>query len=348
MKPHPISRARRGATLIEIMITMTLLTVILLSSMAMVESGRRFSQSTIGISTAEEFSQQMLFKVENELSNASGLELTGVLSSAFAGDAVDGLELDSTLGFPPRGRLLLGRGTAVEERIEYARLDGDQETIGAITRGIHCTKAFPHAKQSELIWMGLAEPLPREAQDNPPASEWDGRAEENGEEVFFRGDGTGFAYRVPIDPAGDGNYLNGDDLFWGAKLSTGVTLTGYHVLYYDPKTTISEAESLEDLNEDGDQDDIFDVGQIRRLSWDATDPTGQVDDVGLGPTVLLQEQCNWGGDLDGDGFDDPIFLWDKDTNQLHVRLFVLGWAMKQMPIVREVDSVMFLRNEPEL
>ena len=90
------------------------------------------------------------------------------------------------------------------------------------------------------------------------------------------------------------------------------------------------------------------MGQIRRLSWDATDPTGQVDDVGLGPTVLLQEQCNWGGDLDGDGFDDPIFLWDKDTNQLHVRLFVLGWAMKQMPIVREVDSVMFLRNEPEL
>ena len=54
------------------------------------------------------------------------------------------------------------------------------------------------------------------------------------------------------------------------------------------------------------------------------------------------------GDTDADGFADPIFLWDGETNLLHVRLFLLGSSSQNMPVVRKVESVMFFRNEPEL
>ena len=63
---------------------------------------------------------------------------------------------------------------------------------------------------------------------------------------------------------------------------------------------------------------------------------------------MLQEQCNWGGDLDADGYDDPIFLWDKDRRQLRLRIFIIGRSVDDIPIVRKVESLMFLRNKQEL
>jgi hypothetical protein len=336
----------RGTSLIEVMITVTLFTVVLISSMAMVQSGRRFSSTTIGISAAEEFAQQMLFRIEHELSNATGLELNAVITADFPAGETDSLQVDSTLGFPPRGRILIERGGGSEERVEYTILDPDQVSLRGLTRGIHCTEDTTHLDKAELMWTGLAEPL--ESQQNPPPGGFDGIADEGGVPVFFRGDGTGFSYRVPIDPANDGNYLNGADLFWGAEIQGTKNLDGYLALYFEAKMVLDEAETGDDVNRDGDSTDVFDIGQIRRVTWDATDPTGPTEDVGLGPTVILQERCNRGGDLDGDGFDDPIFLWDKDSNQLHIRLFVLGRAMREMPIVRKVESTMFLRNEPEI
>jgi hypothetical protein len=62
---------------------------------------------------------------------------------------------------------------------------------------------------------------------------------------------------------------------------------------------------------------------------------------------VLQERCNRGGDLDGDGFDDPLFLWDPMARRLHVRIFVLGNGVEEMPLVRRVESVIYLRNDPE-
>ena len=99
-----------------------------------------------------------------------------------------------------------------------------------------------------------------------------------------------------------------------------------------------------DVNQDGDRVDVFDVGQLRRVNWDVTNPNLN-DDVGLGPSAVLQERCNWGGDLDSDGSDDPLFLWNPDTNELHVRIFILGLTKSGLPIVRRVESVLYLRNE---
>ena len=339
--------ARRGTSLVELMIVVMLFTVVFLASLGMVESGRRFSSSTIGISTAEELAQQMLFRIEHELSNATGLEPNAVITADLGNGETATLQVDSTLGFPPRGQLLLERSTSSEERLTYDRLNTDQVNFELLTRGENCTFDHTHLDNAELMWTGLAEPL--ELQDNPPPEDFDGIADENGTPVFFRGDGTGFSYRLPIDPTGGRNYLNGEDLFWGAEVpGIGPTLDGYVALYFEPCTVFEESSTDDDLNNDGDRTDVFDVGQIRRVVWDATNPTVAQEDIGFGPTVIMQERCNWGGDLDDDGFDDPMFLWDKDTNVLHVRLFVLGHALKEMPIVRQVDSVMFLRNEPEL
>ena len=46
-----------------------------------------------------------------------------------------------------------------------------------------------------------------------------------------------------------------------------------------------------------------------------------------------------------DGFEDPIFLWDEDARTLHLRLFIVGRTERDIPIVRRIESVMFLRNE---
>jgi hypothetical protein len=82
-------------------------------------------------------------------------------------------------------------------------------------------------------------------------------------------------------------------------------------------------------------------------SWDATTPATDYIDVALGPPIVLQERCAWGGDLDGDGFEDPIFLWDREGGRLRARLFIMAAARKNVPQVRRVESTLFLRNGAE-
>jgi hypothetical protein len=195
----------------------------------------------------------------------------------------------------------------------------------------------------EILWAGLAEPIAE--QFAPPAESFDGIALEEGVGVFFRGAGAGVSYRVPVDPAGGTDYLNGEDIQWGSVVGGVPLLSGWSAIEYVPVTSFTEAETGDDVNNDGDTLDTFDVGQLRRRVWDTNAPGGPVDDLGLGPTAILQEQCNWGSDLDGDGFEDPMFLWNESARTLHIRLFLVGRSVKDIPIVRRVDSVIFLRNE---
>jgi hypothetical protein len=193
------------------------------------------------------------------------------------------------------------------------------------------------------MWAGLAEVLAQ--QDAPDAEDFDGLVDLPGRNLFFRGDGTGFSYRVPTDPAGGTDYLDGDELRWGATVAGQPTLDGWACLHFVPRYVYAEAETGDDVNRDGDRTDVFEIGQIRRRTWNTTNPAVPASDLGLGPTVVVQERCNRGGDLDGDGFDDPIFLWDRDGRQLNVRLFVLGRANMDVPILRRVEATIFLRNE---
>lgn len=345
---HPrLSGARSGSMLIETLIAITLFAVVLGSSMAMVESGRRFSTSTMQITTVEDLAQQMLFRMEHELATAAGQSPKCSLPVPLPAAELDLLTVSSTLGFPPRGTLLVDRGTIREERIRYGSIVSATQ-FGQLTRDTPCSAAVNHpgADGVDQLWVGLAEPLAN--QIDPAPAEYDGIALEEGRQVFFRGDGTGFSYRVPVDPSGGNNPIDGHDLIWGASFSEGMpTTNGWMAVVFESIGTYEEALTGDDVNEDGDSEDVFDIGQLRRLVWDTTDPS-RVEDLGLGPTNVIQERCNHGSDLDGDGFADPMFLWDAETNLLHVRLFLLASSRQDMPVVRKVESVLFLRNEPEL
>jgi hypothetical protein len=346
MKTHGTSNSTAGFTLVEQTIALTLFAIVFLVAMGMVDSTRRFSTSTLGNANVQDLSQRMLLKIERELANARGTEPVAVLSASLPAAETATLAVDSTLGFPPSGTLILSRGTANEERIDYAFLDPNLTDLRNLTRGAQCTVTATHAVQGTVLWGGLAQPL--DDQVAPNTADYDGIALDGNEQTFFRGDGTGFSYRFPVDPTGGLDFMDGDELTWGAEISGfGSTTAGWAALYFEPRTTLSEAEQDQDVNQDGDLDDVFDVGQIRRRTWSTADAANIQADHAMGPTAVLQEQCNYGGDLNGDGFADPLFLWNPTTNELTIRVFLLGRTRTNRNLIREVRSVLFLRNEPE-
>lgn len=341
MSSFPHSRSSRaGFTLVETLVAACVLGLVLLSSYGLLHSDASLSRSTLGIAVAETRAQQMLHGFERELADARGANPVAQLTQTAPPEEQTGLRVDSTLGFPPAGTVLVDRGNAGVERIAYTSITNT--LLGGLARGERCTDVSGHASGTEVIWCGLAEPI--ELQVNPPAAQWDGRAQVGNRTVFFRGDGTGFAYRVPTDPSGGVDYIDGNDLRWGANVRGTQTLDGWYALEFVARDTFDENVSGDDLNRDGDRTDVFDVGQIRRRSWSSAAPGAQGDDIALSPTVVVQERCRYGSDLDGDGFADPLFLWDATRRELSIRVFVLGRGVKDQPMVRKVETTVFLRN----
>lgn len=338
---------RRGYSLLELLIAMTLFSVIFMSSITLIEHERRLSRSVLHISQVELMSQDMMFRLKRELANAFGENPVAVAPLGL-GQGATTLQLDSSLGFPPAGTLLIDRGSGNVERVSYAGLDATQTLLLNLSRAEQCTSDVAHGVQTAVLWGGLAEPL--EQQSPPPdAEDYDGISLEAGGPLYYRGDGSGFSYRVPVDPSGGQDYLNGGELQWGAELpGAGQTLDGWIAIYFRASTTFDESEHGDDINGDGDRTDVFDVGQIRKVIWDVTDPSAPVHEIGLGPSNVIQERCAYGSDLDADGYNDPLFLWDRTTNELNARLFLLGATIANAPVIRKIEEVMFLRNEPEL
>jgi prepilin-type N-terminal cleavage/methylation domain-containing protein len=338
-------KSRAGFSLLEMVISSTLLAVILMASFALIERNGHLSVSTLGIAAAEQNAQRMLYSLERELADARGANPKASVTADLMSGQETSLAVDSTLGFPPYGTLLLERDTDDMERLSYASLGPNLLSFDGLERALACTNNGDHFAGLELLWDGLAEPI--ELQASPPANLFDGRVMEFDGIYHFRGNGSGFSYRVPVDPAGGMDYLDGNSIRWGAVVDGVPTETGWYALIYQPQGEVSEVDLRADINDDGDQDDVFDVGQIRRLAWDTTDPGGPVDDHGLGPSVVLQERCGWGNDLDGDGFEDPIFYWDRDRRILHLRLVIIGRARADSPVIRRVEASVFLRNDAE-
>ncbi|MFT7669757.1 MAG: type II secretory pathway pseudopilin PulG [Planctomycetota bacterium] len=336
-------------TLLEMTISFGILSTVLLAIFGVIRRDTQLAHSTLGIAVAEMQAQQMLRRIEGELADARGAVPVAALTAPLTANETSAIAVDLTLGFPPRGTLLLTRGTGSEERVDYSSITSAQDRFAGLTRGVQCTEANEHNAGAgiDILWASMAQPI--ELQANPPAALWDGQALEPTGPVFFRGDGSGFSFRVPVDPSGSvpPNYLNGNDLQWGHDVAGVGNVDGWAAFYFQPRNTIQEADTGDDINSDGDIIDVFDVGQIRRLVWDTADSNVPATDLAMGPTNVLQERCNYGGDLDGDGFDDPLFLWMDGTRQLHIRLYILGTAVSGIPIVRRVGSMVFLRNEPE-
>lgn len=334
---------RAGFTLVETLVAASILGAVLLACFTMLTHDAEVSRSTLGIAVAETRAQSMVHGLERELADARGESPRATLVQALGAGETGTARVSATLGFPPASYLLLSRGSGHVERALYRSIVDDR--FLELERGAMETEAANHAQDTEVLWGGLAEPIA--LQTSPPVNLWDGRARIGARVVFYRGDGTGFSYRTPTDPAGGLDFLDGDDLRWGSTVRGAPLADGWTALVFEPRDEYVEARTGDDLNRDGDRDDVFDVGQVRRRTWSTLAPGNPGDDVGLGPVCILQERGAPGADLDGDGFQDPMFLWDAGRRELSIRLFVLGRSREDAPIVRKVETVVFLRNDPE-
>ncbi|MEO0651652.1 MAG: hypothetical protein AAFZ65_13330 [Planctomycetota bacterium] len=342
MRPRP-QRSLAGMTLLEVVVSAAIIAVILAAvSQTMARSARTLQNAT-DQSYAESRVHVALDRIEQELEYAVvHVPNTRLASTLGAGNAAQAELLDAT-GFPNGGALLLYPGQPNEELIAYDGLSLGPDRILDLTRGARCTDPATHELDSLVLWAGCATALDDQAA--PAANLWDGMALDNGRDVFYRGEGSGVVFRRPVDPAGNGNYLDQlGNVQWGANVAGSDTTSGWSCLYYLPEGTAVEATLGADLNNDGDQADTFDLGRIRMRSWDASDPDGELTDIGLTPPIVMQEDCAWGADLDADGREDPIFLWDPIVSRLRVRLFFLHTAPDAAPVVRDTDTAYFIRN----
>ena len=168
--------------------------------------------------------------------------------------------------------------------------------------------------------------------------------------VNFTGDGTAeIAFQVPVDSDGDGvlSYTpekTAPDINWGSgHVSTGGS--GQTKVYRFVKTEVfSEAERDIDLNGDGDVADAFNVGHIEEAYFEtiaAVVPVGRP--IVFSPDIVLQDQDDEMGDIDGDEVPDPMFSWDGAA-ALRISLFVSDLDQKEPSFVR-LTTVVGLQNK---
>lgn len=288
--------------------------------------------------------QVLLGTLEDQLRHASGrIPVAYLLNDVGGGTNQWGL--DTTAGFPDRGLLIVDPGKNETEWVRYHREDDGSPTPHLIPdeRGVQCTRNVGHKVGSQVLWAGLGLVVGVDAA--PPASAFDGVSREGLHDFYFRGLGTGFSYRTPVDPTGSGSLISGVDVNWGAEVGGTGSLSCRAAMAFAPVDSVSEADVGADLNNDGDTLDVFDRGSIVRHVWDESG-TLMADHATLGSNSILQERCNFGGDLDGDGLDDPMFLWNADTGRLRVRFFMID-TESQPPQVNRVEGVIDLLNAAE-
>ncbi len=337
---------RDGFGLLEATIALTLFSVGVLATFSILDSSRRFAAASLEVSALEDLVQDLVYDIERELAGAALASPAAPLTSPLSGSSTLAMDIATTVGFPPFGTAVVDRGTDSVEIISYGGIDANTNQLLDLTRGQGCTQDGSHAPgPNDVLWGGLAELI--DNQINPDQSAFDGTAQGEDRPEYFRGLGTGIVFRVPVDPTGNNDVLDGDRLQWGASLNEfGPTENGFYAIYFETSDTYEESRFETDINNDGDSDDTFDIGQLRRVAWDSADPS-RSEDVGIGPRAVIQESCNWGADLNGDGSDDPMFLFNESRRTLHIRLTVLGRATPDQPVVRNVESVIYLRNDPD-
>ena len=350
MKRTP-EQTRTGSTLIEVTFSTAILSVLLLSIFGVLERQSQLGTATLSTAITENRAIELASRLRRELVSARGKRVRCVLTAPISSGANGPssiLEVSTTTGFPPSGTLLVDSGTGSVERIGYESLNLDEREFRGLTRGLGGTSESSHSVTSEWIWWsGMACPI------EGVAGLDGGTAWLNGREVPFRGDGLGFSYRVPVDldgGVGTPDYLDGLEPAWGAITRSGVdgaltpNETGWCAIVFEVSSELTEEELNSDINQDGDKEDIFDVGRLVKNTWDTVDPLVPVHRQALGPSCVLQERDAPAADLDGDGYQDPLFLWDADTRVLSMRLFLLARGLPDQPTIRRIDVCVFLRN----
>jgi hypothetical protein len=153
--------------------------------------------------------------------------------------------------------------------------------------------------------------------------------------------GDSLAYQLPIDPDGDGSFLDANGAVQWGIVSGGVPLSGGRAtLQFVADASVDEALLAVDLNGDGDKKDRFDQGHLERRL-----PDGTVETL-TGPWIL-QPTGSHGGDLDGDGRADPIFSLDTSSQKTlaHVALTVAIALAGKSWMVERVDKTFLCQND---
>lgn len=335
------SKNKAGFTLLELIIATAVMTIIMASMIVGLQTEAKNLSEMATNSHRQRSAAVVVHRIEEVLEFAAGTSPSAWLTETVGGGNST-LQVDSSFGFPPSGILLIEPGTIREERLSYTGLDTTTHTFTGLDRGIRCTTPVGHDDGVRVYWAGGAGAL--ENQMGPANSLWDGQALTADGPLFFRGDGTGFSFRVPTDPAGGTDFFDATGIRWGSKVDGSPNANGWSALRFVPTRRISEADVQTDVNGDGDQIDSFDLGQIRMLHWDSATNGVPVSDVALCPPIVAQEVCNFGGDLNGDNFDDPIFLWNPTDGSLRIRITLVSGMQNQRAVVKRISSNMYLRN----
>ena len=334
---------RLGLTLIEVVMVAAIFTVLMVAATVNLHRDSEALRPLARKTPQETKADVMIDQIERQLEFARGPAEQAFLRTKLDADEAKTIEVDTTWGFPDRGVLLVGPGTLREERIRYQSFDVAPGRFMGLTRQELCTAASSHDNGTLVRWAGMAVIL--EGQVDPSLGFYDGISQELFGQVFYRGDGTGFSFRVPAEPAGEADLFDDTGkVRWDAVVEGNETLDDWSCLFFDPVAVITEAARGTDLNSDGDRDDIFELGRISMRSWNALEPDAPATEIALCPPMVLQEQCAWGSDLDNDGFQDPIFLWKPVAGRLRLRLFLLTSNETGFTEVRLVERAMFLRN----
>lgn len=334
--------SQAGFTLVELMISMTVVSIILAATAASLQREVESVSDLQRMSNAERLVNDLFVKLETRLEFSRGVEPTTILDGSLSSASTNSIPLEDTFGFPDSGGVLLAPGTASEERVAYTGLNATASTLTGLTRGERGTPSSGHSNGTVAIWEGLAYPI--EEQSTPAAGTFDGQTDDIRGPVFYRGDGMGFAYQRPVDPAGTGSYLDTTGIRWGVQIADGDVEDGCGAVVFVPVAEVTEADRNFDINSDGDLTDTFDLGRIVNQTWNSTDPALGTFSLDLVPAMFLQEKDNYGSDLDNDGFNDPMFLWTPESGRLRVRLFALIGDMGGREVIRRYETVFYLRN----
>ena len=324
---------RLGMTLVEVSIAFTIAAVVLLAGLVQLQDfvadvGEFAEHAEDSLSAAG-----TLDRIERELEWAQSMELGTRLTASFELLPDAPLSCESALGFPDAGYVWLAPGTSWRGALAYGALGAGGTTFEDVAEVPGFGSSF--SAGTSVTWAGAAVV-------SPLAELVDGVATGPLGGLPFVGPGTGFAFRVPVATSAGSGFTSGGSIQWGAEVRGASIVEARSCLYFDPVRAIGEAGVGVDVNRDGDVEDVFDVGAIRRRTWSG--PAAVSQEVSLGQANVLQERGAWGGDLDGDGAADPIFLWDPRSGLLRVTLFTAPRNLRFASEVERRVATVRLRN----
>ncbi len=337
---RPQASRRAGLTLIEVSISGAIMAVVLTAMIVGVQRETRGLSNIVSTTTRERQAQEIVARVEAELEYGAAAMPSAFLQGSVSATSTS-MTLDNSRGFPPRGVALVDPGGPSQSRFTYSTLSPTAHNLGGIAQDADCPLASNAGIGTPVLWDGAAFAIPNQA--SPPANQFDGTALGITGPVFFRGTGTGFGFRVPTDPAGGTDFFDAAGVTWGGTVAGNPSLSGWSAFDFEPVDRVDEANLGIDVNLDGDQVDEFDLGRLILRTWDV-DNAGGERNISLGPAMVLQERCNYGSDMDGDGFDDPIFLWNEVDQTVTISLTVHAGFLNEIPVIRRVQTTVFIRN----